>query len=260
MNTSLYAATALSLLLSTVCACAADLGQPVKAPGAPAVFTWSGCYAGGQGGGGWGQKDLTDGVGLLSTTTGFAAANLDITGYMLGGQIGCNYQFTSGWIFGVEGAAMGGRMGGGNSAAQPLAIAGDSATFNETTDLLTSATARLGMTWERWSLYVKGGAAWAGDRYGAIGTFGGVPFDFQGLETRLGWTAGGGLEWAIWSNWSVRLEYNYFGLGTRGVTFVDGTTGASGPENIRQKIQLIALGLNFHIWDGPGPNGDASRP
>jgi opacity protein-like surface antigen len=248
MKTSLSAAAAMSL--SIVCAAGADLALPVKAPPAAPIFTWSGCYVGGQGGGGWGQKDLTAGVGLLSATTGFTAANLDVTGYMLGGQVGCNYQFAAGWIGGIEGAAAGGRIGGGNGVAQPSTVVGDSVSFNETTDLVTSATARLGVTWERWLLYVKGGGAWVGDRYNVDGTFGGVPFALQGVETRFGWTAGGGLEWAIWNNWSVKLEYDYYGLGTRNVTFIDATTGVSGPENIRQSIQLVTLGLNFHIWGG----------
>jgi outer membrane immunogenic protein len=251
MKTSLYAAVALSVL--TVRASSADLGMPVKAPAAPAAFTWSGCYVGGQVGGGWGEKDLSDNVGLLTATTGFSAASLDVTGYMLGGQVGCNYQFASAWVVGIEGAAAGGRIGGGDSVSQPLATPGDNATFNETTDLLTSATARVGMAWERWLLYVKGGAAWAADRFSAVGTFGGVPFDLQGLETRLGWTVGGGLEWAFWNDWSLKLEYDYYGLGTRSVTFIDANTGISGPENIRQNIQLVTLGLNFHIWGGGGP-------
>lgn len=251
MKTSLLGGFALSLL--TISAFAADLGVSIKAPLAPASFAWTGCYAGGQVGGAWGQKDLTDTVGLLSPTTGFASASLDTSGYMLGGQIGCDYQFAPNWVIGIEGAAAGGDIHGGNAVTQPLAIPGDNATFNETTDFLSSATARLGYAWDRWLLYVKGGAAWAGDRYSAVGTFGGVPYDLQGLETRFGWTAGGGLEWALWNNWSVRLEYDYYGLGSRSVTFIDATTGISGPENIRQSIQVVLLGLNLHLWGGPGP-------
>ena len=54
MKTTLFTGAALSLL--TVSALAADLGVPAfPAPGAP-PFTWTSCYAGGQAGGGWGQK------------------------------------------------------------------------------------------------------------------------------------------------------------------------------------------------------------
>ena len=43
-------------------------------------------------------------------------------------------------------------------------------------------------------------------------------YDFDGLENRLGWTAGAGVEWALWDDWSVKLEYDYYGFGTRNVT------------------------------------------
>ena len=64
-------------------------------PLAPPPFTWTGCYAGAQAGGGFGQKDLNDSAGIVSSISGFTSANLNISGYMLGGQIGCDYQFAS---------------------------------------------------------------------------------------------------------------------------------------------------------------------
>ena len=75
---------------------------------------------------------------------------------------------------------------------------------------------------------------------------------FDGVETRLGWTAGVGVEWALWDDWSVKLEYDYYGFGTRNVTFVEQSAAfPSGPENIKQTIQAIKLGLNFHVSAGP---------
>ena len=46
-------------------------------------------------------------------------------------------------------------------------------------------------------------------------------YNFEGVENRLGWTAGVGVEWALWDDWSVRLEYDYYGFGTRNVTFIE---------------------------------------
>src|SRR6516165_4323145 len=66
MKTTVLGGAAASLL--TVSAFAADLGIP---PSQPQVvippFTWTSCYAGVQAGGGWGKKDLTDTVGILSS-------------------------------------------------------------------------------------------------------------------------------------------------------------------------------------------------
>jgi len=231
---------------------AADLGptMPVKAPPLPLPlpFTWTGCYAGGNIAGGWGNKDLTDTTGVVAASSGFASASLSTAGYMLGGQIGCDYQFVSNWVLGIEGAASGGSIGESTNVAQPLGIPGDSATFKETTDFLSGATARLGYAWDRWLWYIKGGAAWAGDKYSAFGVFLGTPYDFEGLETRLGWTVGAGVEWALWDDWSLKLEYDYYGFAHRNVTFIDATSGNSGLEDIRQTIQTVKLGLNFHSF------------
>jgi outer membrane immunogenic protein len=96
-------------------------------------------------------------------------------------------------------------------------------------------------------------SVWAGDRYSATGTFLGVAFDFEGLETRLGWTAGAGLEWAFSNNWSLKLEYDYYGLGTRSVTFSDNVSGTIGPLDVKQNIQVILLGVNFRPYANGGP-------
>jgi len=248
MKAIVLGAAAASLI--TVSAFGADLGPPITVPAAPPHFTWTGCYAGGQVGGGWGQKDLTDTVGALSAATGFPfAANINISGYMLGGQIGCDYQFASNWILGIEGAVSGGNIGGSTVIAVPAVAPGDTATFKDTTDLLTSVTARAGYAWDRWLVYAKGGAAWAGDKYDAFDVAG--TYNFEGLENRFGWTAGAGIEWAFWDYWSVKLEYDYYGFGSRNVTFVDSTIlMTSAPESVKQSVQVVKLGLNFHVWSG----------
>jgi outer membrane immunogenic protein len=245
MKPTLLAAAALSL--ASVSAFGADLGAPIRAPLAPPPFVWTSCYGGGQAGGGFGQKDLNDSSGIVSPISGFTSANLNISGYMLGGQIGCDYQFASNWVAGVEGAVSGGNIGGSIGVATP-GLPGDSATFKETTDLLTSVTARVGYAWNNWLFYGKGGAAWASDRYSAFDVL--ATYDFEGSETRLGWTAGAGVEWAFSDIWSVRLEYDYYGFGTRSVTVIDNVSATVGPLDIRQNIQIVKVGFNFHPFAG----------
>ena len=114
MKATLLAGAFVSFL--SVSAFGADLGVPVIAPIAPLPFTWTGCYAGAQAAGGWGQKDLNDSAGIVSPISGFTSANLNISGYLLGGQLGCDYQFASHWVVGFEGAASGGNVG--SSAGQ----------------------------------------------------------------------------------------------------------------------------------------------
>ena len=177
MKATLFGAAALSLL--TLSAHSARISALPFAPAPRAPFSWTSCYAGGNVGGGLGQKDLTDSAGSSPRTAAFTSANLDISGYMLGGQIGCDYQFASNWVLGIEGAASGGDIGGKTTVPCPVA-AGDSATFKETTDFLSSVTARVGYAWDRWMFYAKGGVAWAGDRYNTADALGYLRFRRRG--------------------------------------------------------------------------------
>jgi outer membrane immunogenic protein len=239
--------------LLTISAFAADLGiAPAPAQVVAPPFTWTTCYAGLHAGGGWGQKDLTDSVGVLSSIPGgFSSANVDVNGYMLGGQVGCDYQFTPNWIVGIEGALSGGNIGGTSTFATTFAVPGDdTASFKSTTDFLASVTGRIGYAWDRWMLYGKGGVALVGDRYHASDAL--QTYAFDGTEDRLGWTAGAGIEWAFTPLWSVKLEYDYYWFGQRSVSFDDSTILGSStapfiaPVNITQNIQVVTLGVNFH--------------
>jgi opacity protein-like surface antigen len=130
----------------------------------------------------------------------------------------------------------------------------DIASVEAKTDFLTSVTARLGYAFDHVLVYGKGGFALAGDKYSVSGvatTDPGGPFNFQGLENRIGWTAGAGVEWLFTQHWSVNLEYDYYGFGTRSVAMFEPTNAFLGNVDIKQNIQVVKLGFNFHIW-GPG--------
>ena len=76
----------------------------------------------------------------------------------------------------------------------------------------------------------------------------GNPFNFQGLDFRTGWTVGAGVEWAIWEYWSVKLEYDYYDFGRGTVQMSDNVLVLSGPVDVKQTVQSVRLGLNFHVW------------
>src|ERR1700687_2420379 len=92
---------------------AADLGRPFyKAPPAmlPArVFSWTGCYIGGNIGWGWGRDTVS--ILNLGETTGvpeLAGVSLpsvtgNTSGVLGGGEVGCNYQFEPNGGIGIEG-------------------------------------------------------------------------------------------------------------------------------------------------------------
>jgi opacity protein-like surface antigen len=72
-----------------------------------------------------------------------------------------------------------------------------------------TAAGRLGVVADRWLVYGKFGARWV--HSSAILNLPGV--SWTGSSTRDGWLAGVGLEYGFKSHWTLRLEYDYLGLG-----------------------------------------------
>ena len=253
------------MLLATAAALAVTIAGSARAADLPlksetpfaARFTWTGCYLGGHLGGGFAHKDITDPAQLVQdsflgpgSTTGITTVSPAPSGVVIGGQIGCDYQFAPSWLVGIEGAASGSTMKASRTVGLPLGNP-DTALVQAKTDFLTSVTGRLGYAFDNVLLYAKGGVAMAADRYDVTGSFAGTPFGFVGLENRFGWTAGGGVEWAFSPHWSASVEYDYYQFGHRVVAMSDPTNVFLGNVDVRQNIQVVKAGLNFHMW-GPG--------
>lgn len=225
-------------------------------------FSWTGCYMGVHAGGAWTQTDATDPVllvqdnvafGIPGSTVGTTTANVRQSGAVIGGQIGCDYQFSPNFVVGIEGGASGSTLKGSTLVPfQPaVAFPGETALVKVTTDFIPTLTARVGYAVDHWLFYGKGGAAWAYNKYSVIGTFLATPFDAEGLSITTGWTAGAGVEWAFAPDWSARLEYDYYDFGNPAVTMshVDpaGVTSFTGPMRYRQTTQMVKLGVNFRV-------------
>src|ERR1700726_2737886 len=253
MRKHLFAAAAGLAVIMAGPAVAADMPLQAAAPFA-ARFSWTSCYLGGHLGGGFAHKDMTDPVLLVQdsflgagSTNGITTVSPAPTGVVIGGQIGCDYQFASSWVIGVEGAASGSTMKNTRTVGLPLGNP-DTAFVKASTDFLPSLTARVGYAFDNVLLYAKGGVALAGARFKVTGSFVGAPFAFEGLENRFGWTAGGGVDWAFSRHWSANIEYDYYQFGHGGILMSDSINGFAGIVDVRQSAQVVKVGLNFHIW------------
>jgi opacity protein-like surface antigen len=84
-------------------------------------------------------------------------------------------------------------------------------------DIQGTIRARTGFAFDRVLIYGTGGVAFAGfsSIFSVNGTDAIGPFfaNGRGSTTRVGWTAGGGVQYAINNNWSVRVEYRYSDFG-----------------------------------------------
>ena len=86
-------------------------------------------------------------------------------------------------------------------------------------DALGTFAGRLGYAMDRSLLYVKGGGAWAHDKFSITDIPTGITYA-RFDQTRWGWMIGAGLEHGITVNWSAKIEYNFMDLGTERSTNV----------------------------------------
>jgi outer membrane immunogenic protein len=248
MRKFLFANSSLLTLLAAGPGLAADLPKmPVKAP--PVVpapyYSWTSCYIGGHLGGGWGRKIISDvPPNAILVGNGITPGSVRVAtrGFLGGGQIGCDYEFSSHWVIGIEGAASAANISGKFYPAQSASLS-----FGATTRSIETVTGRVGYAFDRVLPYVKGGAAWARDMYNATDYLGAY---YTASETRSGWTLGGGLEWALANDWSAKLEYDYYDFGSRNLDFLATTANSfvtSSHEFVNQRIQTVMFGINYHF-------------
>ena len=247
-------------------AAAADLSAPVttKAPVtvvAP-VFSWTGCYLGGNAGGGWTSHDGRQGIINAGNATLNAGVGVPVSldtassGAIGGGQLGCNYQ-TGLFVAGIETDIQASGIRGNSTIFSPSIAGSDptTATGSERLDWFGTTRARLGFTpAPSLLLYATGGVAYGGVKSAASlvltpvgdGNYAGATSD-----TRVGWTAGAGGEYAFAGNWSVKVEYLYVDLGSSTVAMTDpGRPGTFIDYGFHHRDNIVRAGLNWH-FGGP---------
>jgi outer membrane immunogenic protein len=292
-RTALASVGALAL---TGAALAADLRAPppvILPP--PPIFTWTGFYVGLNAGGTWSNsaRENTTAVPLfaaptfateltLSSALATTSVPISTSGFIGGGQIGYNYQFANNFVAGIEadiqGVAASNRtdtvFGSGVPVGFPAETINSTVTARERIDYIGTVRGRLGFTiTPTFLVYGTGGLAYGGVNSSVAisqqnlpaGSTIGAPFSSFGSlsNTRVGWTAGGGLEWLFAPNWSVKVEYLYYDLSTATFalspltnTFTTGGVVYSSAPFAKTRFtgNIVRAGLNYHfnLW-GPAP-------
>jgi outer membrane immunogenic protein len=243
-----------------------------KAP--PAQVSWTGFYAGGHVGAGWGDKwwDSTGhdpfGTPLFVQDIGQNLGTTSVDGFLGGGQIGFNYQ-TGRLVLGVEADASATGLKGKLPCAVISAefdLANLFTTCSSKIDWIGTVVGRVGVTVDRALVYAGGGGAWAHEKDHLECTDGdcGSPFTqlftWDGANTKWGWTFLAGTEYAIDNHWSAKLQYNFYDFEDSTVTLVPNqqTLGCAGSGctdfdvTTRLRIHTIKAGLNYKFdWAGP---------
>lgn len=266
-------------------------GAPARADDIPPAprpapsWDWTGFYAGGHVGALTGTTTFSDpnGVGLFG-------GSVVSRGFLAGLQAGYNWQATAQVVLGIEADASLMSGNGSNTCLQSSVIITGS-NCKLTPREIATLTGRLGFVTEphgRTLIYGKAGAAWmradasmnpnhavdVQDPSYTWLTFSDVPGPAVPSSASIsawGATVGAGVEYAIGSSWSLKMEYNYLRFNgmslttppTSSVTPSSVTPNAevtnlpsSGSSSISQDFHIARLGLNYHFGGGARPSQD----
>jgi outer membrane immunogenic protein len=257
--------------------------QRVDAP-----FSWTGFYAGANAGAGYGQIDkavtftgdnpapagagtfFLNGIFTDDPASGLNAFSQSLfsDGFVGGGQLGYNWQFTRKWVAGLEADIQSGLQGSASVTGNldpvgftlPVTL-----TANQDLKWFGTARGRLGFATERFLMFGTAGLAYGRTEVSANMTNpNGVAVGLVGSttlvcppsqvciagadsKTPIGWTVGGGLEWALWDHVMVKVEYLHVDLGDQTVRLVSSIPGNTGfiTAKFDNSFDIVRAGLNY---------------
>jgi outer membrane immunogenic protein len=268
-------------------ASAADMAvkAPQTVPESASVSGWSGFYVGGNAGYGWHDPTVSfsanDPAAAFATCGGLVggtcppSASFNIDGGLGGLQAGYNWHVGQSWLLGFETDFNWSGVRG--TASSSFMLQDFPSNFETSEDIKWFGTVRgrLGyLPANNILIYGTGGLA-----YGRVNDnvmLNSPPASNNGLEefpfsydcsgisncfvgsssrTMIGWTAGVGLEYALWQNVTAKVEYLYVNLGSARVNVIaqsiiplSGTAPSSFTANYGTvDFNLIRAGLNYQF-------------
>lgn len=259
------------------------LAAPVAAP-APLLFSWTGFYAGFNGGGAWhaGNHDLFATItsdfpdfgpdGDAVTFSG--RRQLNPSGGFGGGQFGFNWQRAN-WLFGLEADFQGADIKASQdlNVLAPFGLSGGkqfpddataSATATSRVDAFGSVRARFGfLATPYFLIYGTGGLAFGQvrDSLTVVAVDANDPDPNERIRplsthtitndgAKIGFAVGGGVEYYFpQTAWSVKAEYQFIDLGSNRL-FVTSDNSADHAEATTQfdhRYHTFRIGVNYHF-------------
>jgi outer membrane immunogenic protein len=224
-----------------------------KAPPAPPPPNWTGFYVGADAGAAWLSDTAT--WNPLPSPGAFGASPISGTdrgvGFLGGAHVGYDGQVMPDWVAGFEGDWTWTKADGSFTQSWVPAGAPAQATMSANLDWMASARARLGyLVTPDVMAYATGGAAWARMDYSALSANPGSGYSVasSSTNTQSGYAAGGGVEWMVTNNWSVRAEYLYYQF-HKGPNVVAQAPGfAANPSNFvwaAANISVARAGISY---------------
>lgn len=254
----IVALLAMTVLSGQAFAADAIVSAPEPAPVEYSAFSWTGGYLGAHAGYGWGHTQDINNTG---------SPKKKMKGGFGGLQAGYNWQFDNNVVLGAEADVSFGKIKKNwSDMAEGTDLWSANSTYYTEDKIGTHGTvrARLGYAVDRFLPYVTGGLAWA-DTKNTLGCSGIKPinpnagnctgkvgkpmFETSESKTRIGYTVGAGLEYAVTDNWTIKGEYIYSNFGKKNVTLTDpNLSGADLVKNERRfktDLSEVRIGVNY---------------
>jgi len=199
----------------------------------PAAPSWTGLYVGGHFGYGTG----TFGNGTQPLLGQTLVLPPSVTGFTGGYQLGYDVELPNRIVLG---------LGAEITFASPPEPNQPIRPFTSSIDTIAMMRPRVGYALGTFLPYLTGGLAWARTQVDLYAPDGFLTGDKH--ATHVGWTVGGGLEFALTGPWTARVAYDYVDLGAR--DFVLDSVPAA--VTVAPQLHLTTIGLNYRL-DPIGP-------
>jgi outer membrane immunogenic protein len=195
------------------------------------------------------------------------------SGVIGGAQIGYNWQGGANWLVGFEADFQGSNQKD-TACASPICLNAsqqgivEELTIEQELSYFATFRGRAGVVRNGVLLYVTGGGAWArvnetdnftvnpGPGSGAAPTI----VSSQTSQNKVGWVAGGGIEGALWGNWTAKVEYLFMDLGAISNAFnfaLNVSGGGTNPFTVATtstiRDHIFRVGLNYRFDGGAAP-------
>ena len=221
---------------------------------APDSPSWTGGYIGVVGGYGWGdsdfEADVVDGVDntivLLSLDD-----SIDVEGFLIGGQLGYDFDFGNSLVLGVAGdwtwSGMDGDLCVDLDTCVPAEL--DDSYASADINWLATIRARAGFTTGSMLFYGTGGLAIADAEAGATFIDGAADPERSDSNTHFGWVIGAGAEFKVTENMSFGAEYLHVDLGSEDYT-LRGIGGAGTTDILSESdltLDIVRASLNYRF-------------
>lgn len=217
-------------------------------------FSWTGFYVGVRAGGGFSSNTDTE-FRPLPGEASFGMVDrdldLDLDGFVGGGELGYNFQIGRWFVLGVEADFSGTTL---DDSAEVNLIEPGGFIFpdgylraGQEVNWFGTARGRVGFVpLCRLLVYATGGLAYGSvDYFAETERLSNYRSDFN--ETNIGWTGGGGLEYALTHHLSLKVEYLYVDLDNESRTANPVPVNAPFQVHNRWETQFhtVTGGLNF---------------